>query len=104
MQNTSPSFTDAAHEGQVGPSAAGALSGAGILEASVTHEMIGGAITLSVTMERYIIPVDAADPEPVIQLIPTYTDDLAKITYYQLPNFAPSGSTYAIDREDFQVL
>lgn len=61
-----------------------------LVEASVAHEMIGGAITLSVTMERYIIPVDAADP--------------AKITYYQLPNFAPSGSTYAIDREDFQVL
>ena len=75
-----------------------------LVEASVTHEMIGGAITLGVTLERYIIPVDAADPEPVIQLIPTYTDDLAKITCYQLPNFAPSGSTYAIDREDFQVL
>ncbi len=75
-----------------------------LVSAVVNHDQSGSQDVLSMVMNRYFIPEDAEDPEPVIQLVPTYTDDLAAITYYTLPCNAPEGFTYAIDRADFTVL
>lgn len=79
-------------------------------EATLTYDEAGnlveaarsddtGTTTFSLTWKRFIIAQDAADPEALIGIEPTYSTDLVAGYYYRLPSFVPDGLPFAAYRD-----